>query len=322
MHCETDGLFVHAQGLCESKAVGAGTRVWAFAHVLPGARIGRDCNICDHVFIENDVEVGDDVTIKCGVQLWDGLRVGHRVFIGPNATFTNDRFPRSKQHPETYLRTVIEDDASIGANATILPGLRIGRGAMIGAGAVVTRSVPPHARVVGNPAKIVGYNEVGGAARRADSAIPKTVLGLGEETGSRLSLTGASFLERLPSFIDMRGSLTPLEMGKGLPFRPERIFLVYDVPSHHVRGEHAHLKCEQFLVAVSRSVSIVLDDGKERMEIRLNDPSIGLYLPPEVWAIQYKFEPGTVLMVLASDPYDPADYIRNYDSFLSHIAQK
>ncbi|TGS74362.1 N-acetyltransferase, partial [Mesorhizobium sp. M3A.F.Ca.ET.175.01.1.1] len=98
--------------------VGEGTRIWAFAHVLPGAVVGSNCNICDHVFIENDVIIGDEVTIKCGVQLWDGLRLGNRVFVGPNATFTNDRFPRSKEYPETFLLTTVEDGASIGANAT------------------------------------------------------------------------------------------------------------------------------------------------------------------------------------------------------------
>ncbi len=92
------GVFVHPQGICESSTVGPRTRVWAFAHVLPGARIGADCNICDHVFIENDVVVGDRVTIKPGVQLWDGIRLGHDVFVGPNATFTNDLFPRSLQY--------------------------------------------------------------------------------------------------------------------------------------------------------------------------------------------------------------------------------
>ncbi|HEX6883309.1 MAG TPA: acyltransferase, partial [Planctomycetota bacterium] len=148
--------FVHPQGLCESRAVGPGTRVWAFAHVLPGARIGADCNLCDHVFVENDVVVGDRVTVKCGVQLWDGLRVADDVFIGPNATFTNDPFPRSKQRPERFAETRLERGCSIGANATILPGLTIGAEAMVGAGAVVTRSVPPRAIVRGNPARIVG----------------------------------------------------------------------------------------------------------------------------------------------------------------------
>ncbi|RUW40276.1 acyltransferase, partial [Mesorhizobium sp. M8A.F.Ca.ET.021.01.1.1] len=127
-------FFVHEQGICESPHIGQGTRIWAFAHVLPGAVIGADCNICDHVFIENDVVIGNDVTIKSGVQLWDGLRLGNRVFVGPNATFTNDRFPRSKEYPEAFLLTTVEDGASIGANATILPGIIIGRQAMIGAG--------------------------------------------------------------------------------------------------------------------------------------------------------------------------------------------
>jgi UDP-2-acetamido-3-amino-2,3-dideoxy-glucuronate N-acetyltransferase len=151
----TTGVLIHPAGLCESTHVGSGTRVWAFAHVLPGATIGRDCNICDGVFIENDVIVGDRVTIKCGVQLWDGLRVEDDVFIGPNATFTNDRFPRIGTRPEQFPQTVIRRGASIGANATILPGLEIGRGAMVGAGAVVTRDVAPHTLVVGNPARFV-----------------------------------------------------------------------------------------------------------------------------------------------------------------------
>lgn len=152
------GHFVHPQGICESDSVGNGTKVWAFAHVLPGAIIGQDCNICDHVFIENDVVLGDRVTVKSGVQLWDGLRVGNDVFIGPNATFTNDFFPKSRQRPSRFARTTLEEGCSIGANATILPGILIGRNAMVGAGAVVTRSVPPNAIVHGNPARIRGYS--------------------------------------------------------------------------------------------------------------------------------------------------------------------
>jgi acetyltransferase-like isoleucine patch superfamily enzyme len=130
--------FKHSQALVETQSIGIGTRIWAFVHVLPGAQIGADCNICDHVFIENDVVIGDRVTIKCGVQIWDGLRIEDDVFIGPNATFTNDLFPRSKQYPEQFARTVIHKGASIGANATILAGNSIGQSAMVGAGAVVT----------------------------------------------------------------------------------------------------------------------------------------------------------------------------------------
>lgn len=146
--------FKHEKALVESEKIGQGTRIWAFVHVLPNAVIGDDCNICDNVFIENDVIIGNRVTIKCGVQIWDGLIIEDDVMIGPNATFTNDLFPRSKQ-PFDLKRTSVKKGASIGANATILAGVEIGEGAMVGAGSVVTKNVPPHAVVVGNPARII-----------------------------------------------------------------------------------------------------------------------------------------------------------------------
>lgn len=150
--------FIHGSAIVEPGAViGESTRIWAFVHILPGAKIGTDCNICDHVFIENDVSVGNSVTIKCGVQLWDGISIEDNVFIGPNATFSNDKFPRSKIYPEAFLQTVVQKGASIGANATILPGLIIGEGAMIAAGSVVTKDVPANALVMGNPAKLIRF---------------------------------------------------------------------------------------------------------------------------------------------------------------------
>jgi acetyltransferase-like isoleucine patch superfamily enzyme len=150
-------VFIHDLADVASGDIGDGTRIWQFVVVMNGARIGAECNICAHVLIENDVVIGDRVTVKSGVQLWDGLRVGNDVFIGPNATFTNDRFPRSKRYPDKYLETTIEDGASIGAGAVILPGLSIGPGALVGAGAVVTRSVAPRSLVCGNPAKHVRF---------------------------------------------------------------------------------------------------------------------------------------------------------------------
>lgn len=147
--------FIHSHALCETRDVGDGTRIWAFAYILDGARIGRDVNVCSHVFIENEVAVGDRVTIKSGVQLWNGIEVEDDVFIGPNATFTNDLFPRSKQQPESWPRTRLCHGASIGANATILAGTTIGERAMVGAGAVVTRDVAPHTVVAGNPARVL-----------------------------------------------------------------------------------------------------------------------------------------------------------------------
>ena len=148
---------IHALADVQSAHIGPATRIWQFVVILPNARIGADCNICSHVLIENDVIIGDRVTVKSGVQLWDGLRVEDDVFIGPNVTFTNDPFPRSKQYPSAFPVTTVKAGASIGGGATILPGITIGRGAMVGAGAVVTKSVPDYAVVVGNPARVVRY---------------------------------------------------------------------------------------------------------------------------------------------------------------------
>jgi acetyltransferase-like isoleucine patch superfamily enzyme len=148
------GPFLHPQALVDPGArVGPGTRVWAWAHVLAGAVVGRDCNLCDHTFIEGRVVVGDRVTLKCGVYLWDGLVLEDDVFVGPNATFANDSLPRSRQHPAAYPVTRLRQGCSIGAGAVVLPALTVGRWALVGAGAVVTRSVPDYALVVGNPAR-------------------------------------------------------------------------------------------------------------------------------------------------------------------------
>ncbi len=148
-------FFVHPRALVETEHIGKNTRIWANAHILSHAKIGADCNICDLTFVENDVIIGNRVTIKSGVYLWDGLRVEDDVFIGPSVSVTNDLYPRSKHYPEKFKETWIKKGASIGANATLLPGITIGEYAMIGAGAVVTQDIPAHAVVVGNPGKIV-----------------------------------------------------------------------------------------------------------------------------------------------------------------------
>lgn len=150
-------FFIHPLSDVSSKNIGENTRIWQFCVILEQAIIGNNCNICAHTFIENDVIIGNNVTIKSGVFLWDGISVEDDVFIGPNATFTNDKKPKSKHYPVNFLATLIEKGASIGANATILPGLTIGEYSLIGAGAVVTKDVPPYAIVVGNPAQIIGH---------------------------------------------------------------------------------------------------------------------------------------------------------------------
>lgn len=314
-------FFLHPQALCESTRIGKGTRVWAFAHILPRAAVGEDCNVCDHVFIENDVSVGDRVTIKCGVQLWDGLQIEDDVFVGPNATFTNDLFPRSRRPPAEFARTVVKHGASIGANATILAGLTIGANAMVGAGSVVTRSVPPNAIVRGNPARIVGYvgaqagNESGAATSAATAG---SEVNLQPQSTVQIRVRGVR-LQQMTSAIDLRGSLSAGEVGAQIPFEVKRYFLVYGVPTVETRGEHSHRRCHQFLVAGHGSVHVVADDGRERQEFVLNRPDVGLYLPPMTWGIQYRYSADAVLMVLASDLYDGTDYIRDYGEFLSLV---
>ncbi len=144
---------IHPLADVKSIAVGEGTNIWQFCVVFPDAVIGKNCNLCAGVLIENNVIVGNNVTIKSGVQLWDGLRVEDDVFIGPNVTFTNDPFPRSKKYPDSFPITTIKKGASIGANSTILPGVTIGEKAMIGAGSIVTHDVPAGELWLGAPAR-------------------------------------------------------------------------------------------------------------------------------------------------------------------------
>lgn len=150
---------IHSLADVGSVNIGAGTRIWQYSVVFMGANIGTNCNLCAHTLVESDVVIGNNVTVKSGVYLWDGTRIEDDVFIGPNATFTNDLMPRSKIYPDAFSGIVVQQGASIGANATLLPGITIGRYAMVGAGAVVTKDVPARAVVVGNPAKIIRYIE-------------------------------------------------------------------------------------------------------------------------------------------------------------------
>jgi acetyltransferase-like isoleucine patch superfamily enzyme len=300
----------HPQAIVESTRIGPGTRIWAFSHILPGAVIGAECNICDHTFIENDVIIGDRVTIKSGVQLWDSITVEDDVFIGPNASFSNDPFPRSKQHLKTYPRTILHKGASIGSNATILPGIQVGRNAMVGAGSVVTHDVPPNAIVSGNPARILGYDAADVETVIEGFSIPDG------EVGARQVGVGEVTIYRQPFVEDLRGNLTFGQSPESLPFTPQRYYLIVDVPSKDVRGENAHRRLSQFMVCVRGSVNLVVDDGQKRANLLLNRPDLGVFIPPLVWSVIYRFTADAVLMVLASGRYEPEEYIRDYDEFL------
>jgi len=307
----TARVFVqHPHAIVETEAIGPGTRIWAFAHVLAGAKIGADCNICDHTFVEEDVVIGNRVTLRCGVYLWNGTRLEDDVFVGPNVTFTNDSTPRSTRHLESQPTTVVRRGASLGANATLLPGVTVGQYALVEAGSVVTRDVPPYAVVAGNPARIVGYTDEA-PARTQTALLPQ---GPGAELPA--VLVEGVVLQRAPIIEDLRGNLAAREVGRGLPFAPARFFVVFDVPSKEVRGAHAHRVCRQLLVCLSGSVSCLVDDGRQRQEFLLEGPELALEIPEMIWAVQYKYTPDALLLVLASHAYDADDYIRSYDEFL------
>jgi acetyltransferase-like isoleucine patch superfamily enzyme len=277
--------------------------------VLPGAVIGADCNICDHVFIENDVRIGDRVTIKSGVQLWDGVVLEDDVVVGPNATFTNDSFPRSKKPPSEFLKTIIKAGASIGGNATILPGLTVGRNAMVGAGAVVTQDVPANALVVGNPAYISGYVEPDRhAVRLMMTGEP------GSEELPQSAVKGVTVYE-LPLMRDLHGSLALGEIGSELPFQPKRFLVVSDVPNRRAQEARAHRNVHQFLVCLKGDCWLLVDDGRVREQIALNSPRIGVLLSPMVWAGLYKFSHDAIVVVLASEASDASNDIHDYEEY-------
>jgi acetyltransferase-like isoleucine patch superfamily enzyme/dTDP-4-dehydrorhamnose 3,5-epimerase-like enzyme len=306
--------FIHPNALCETTHVGNGTRIYAFSHILSGAVIGDECNICDHVFIENEVHVGNRVTIKCGVQLWNGINIADDVFIGPNVTFTNDKYPRSKKYPLKYACTEIRKGASLGANATILPGITVGEGSMVGAGAVVTRSVPRDAIVYGNPARIIGYTGIVNMEGDPFSSGGRAVALQHGPSRVTTSVPGVN-IHTLPVVKDMRGDLVVGEFMREIPISVKRFFMIHGVSSREVRGEHAHRECHQFLICTRGNVSVIEEKKKNRTEILLDSPSKGVHLPPMIWGIQYKYSEDAVLMVFASDYYNSDDYIREYDEF-------
>jgi dTDP-4-dehydrorhamnose 3,5-epimerase-like enzyme len=208
----------------------------------------------------------------------------------------------------------IGNAVTIGANAVVAAGVAVGRGAVIEPGSVVTGPVPANAIVQGNPGVITGY--VADEPRPSgDMPAPE-----GAEDGPKPTRVPGVSVHRLTRAADLRGSLMAMNF-EDLPFVPRRIFTVFDVPSESIRGSHAHRTCELFLVCLSGDLNCVVDDGTHRDEVRLALPDRGLHLPPLVWGTQYKYSRDAVLLVLASHPYDPDDYIRDYDQFLEAVGQ-
>jgi UDP-2-acetamido-3-amino-2,3-dideoxy-glucuronate N-acetyltransferase len=202
--------------------------------------------------------------------------------------------------PASFMQTIVEDHASIGANATILPGVRIGYGAMIGAGAVVLNDVPARSIIVGNPGRIVGY----AGAKELDAP-----------AWDRMSTNSdGPRLIQFQSHLDARGRLTAVE-GQIVPFVAKRFYCIDQVMAGTARGAHSHRRCHQLLVAVAGQMKTVVDDGESAYVFPLSGPEVGLYLPPIIWSMQFGYSTGAVLLVIASEPYDPNDYITDYVEF-------
>lgn len=251
-----------------------------------GVRVAATARLAPGIVMNGHCEIGDSCQLGAGVVL-DGGRGG--IFV--------------------------ESGVRIQAGAIVSGSVTISRGALIQAGAVVTRDVPPHAIVAGNPAEIVGYTQ--GNEENPRGSLKQAPADSGTVSTSVYGVT----LHRLPNVLDLRGNLTAGEFGRSIPFEAKRYFLVFGVPNAEVRGEHAHRTCHQFLICAHGSLSVVVDDGVQREEFVLDAPSIGIYLPPLTWGVQYKYSPGAVLLVFASEFYDTNEYIRDYGEFLALVAK-
>lgn len=203
----------------------------------------------------------------------------------------------------------LQDCVAVGANSVIADGVSIGRYAVIEPCSYIKDNIPPYAIASGNPARIVGYVN---STEIVSNAVKNEFVSEAGKTGAKIY--------NIPSFGDMRGKLGVLEWDKLLPFDVKRIFYTYDVPSSKVRGEHAHKKCEQFLISLHGSLNVIVDDGKYREEFVLDSSDKGLHLPSGCWGTQYKHSADCILLVCASHAYDPDDYIRDYDDFLAYKA--
>jgi len=255
------------------------------AHVSPQARLGPGCRV------------------ESGAVVPAGSELGADVHVGPNVVFVEPVAGETVARAQAQVR--------VGANAVIYPGVVLATGVVVRPGAVVTQSVPHGAIVEGNPATIVGYVD----SKSSRHALSPLAPSRGREPVQTTPVPGVT-IHHMPVVPDLRGSLTVGEFQRDIPFAVQRYFMVFGVPSRETRGAHAHRQCHQFLICVHGNCSVVADDGRHRVEVRLDSIDTGLYLPPMVWGIQYQYSADAVLLVFASHHYDSSDYIRDYDEFL------
>jgi len=289
----------------ETDAVGEGTKIAAFACVAAGAVVGANCSVEEQAFVDADVRLADEVTLGVGVRLLGHVRVGRGVKVAANAVL-------GRMDSGDEDQVVVGRGATIGANATVLSALVIARGAVVAPGSVVESDVPAHAVVRGSPARIVSY--VDALPEPTEPEIDLSSLSEPTKTG-----VDGVVLYPLTYARDLRGSLSALEF-EGLPFAPRRMFAVYGVPDESVRGAHAHRRCGQLLVCMSGEARCIADDGRgSRQAFVLSTSKAGLYLPSMVWGMQYGYTRDACLVVLAELPYDPDDYIRDYEEFVALV---
>ena len=301
-------FFVHPEAKCESTNVGDGTHIGSQSCVETGAAIGAHCHLSSASFICDGSQLGDRVTIGTGVRIEVPAIIEDGVTLESGVALARF-FPSSDVEVEAREPIRIRQNVWVGAGAFLSQGITVGRDAVIGAGSVVLHDVPAHAIVVGNPGQIQGY----GGSQTDGQAYP---LRYDAELEAMRLPGGARFVEVL-GVKDLRGRLSAIEFSDAFPWAPRRFFIVHDVPSQKVRGEHAHKECQQLLIALSGAVTVLLDDGQSRQEVRLDDPGSALLIPAMLWASQYQFSPDAALGVLASHLYDPEDYIRDYEQYLS-----
>ena len=308
---------VHRLALCETDRVGTGSVIEAFASVAGGSTLGVGVVVACGARVLGGAEIGERVRVEVGAVVGSHVCIQAGAVVGARAVL-GDSTLDSRQ----YLGKAVEigPGAMIGANAVVAPGVRIGRDARVCAGAVVTRSVPANAIVAGNPASITGYVGLADGAEDAMSLAPVREPGVGDPLES--SVVAGVSLYRAPLHGDLRGSLVAKEFGRDIPFEPRRTFFVFDVPSAEVRGEHAHRECHQFISCVHGACSPVAEDGQARAEFRLDDPTLGVHIPPMVWCTQYRHTRDAVLLVYASHAYDADDYIRDYEAYIAELGRQ
>jgi acetyltransferase-like isoleucine patch superfamily enzyme len=270
--------------------------------------IAADAVIDPRAVIEAGCTIGARCVVHGGAHMGAGTRLEADAVVGANATL---EAPQPGGAP-----VQVRAGVRIGANATVCAGVTLAAKALVRPGAVVTRPVPPHAIVEGNPAIIVGYVDA-----HEGGAVATQAAGLKAGAAEATPVRGVT-VHRFPVIPDLRGSLTVGEFERQIPFLPKRYFMVFGVPSREIRGEHAHLQCHQFLICVRGSCAVVADDGNKRVEVLLDDPSTGLYLPPMTWGIQYKYSADATLLVFASHHYDAADYVRDYAQYLELVQSR